>query len=131
MKPLRIVAAVVGAMIGSFAVKAALSKGGVSVEDLKKYTTAGIVAELPGPPQPLEVPLPAEIRSKVVSMENFQVEKGNFLAALTRVVYTPDVEASLDGALKGALANAMSSQNMTKLSENRQPTTVSGVGGIR
>jgi len=129
-KPLRILGGAVGAVIGYLLVRAALG-GGVSVHDLRKCTVAGITAEFPGTPERFEVPMPPELRTKVVSMENYQIVKRDFMAAASKVVYTPDIEANLEGALAGSISNTMSSHQLTKVSEQRQPATISGVAGLR
>lgn len=131
VKPLRILGGFVGALVGYFAVQAIFSGGGVSVKDLRKVTIAGITAELPGTPEPLDIPLPPEIKSKVVSMETYQTLKKLFMAALSRVTYTPDIEANLDGAVEGSISNIMSKQQLTKVSEQRQPVTISGIAARR
>lgn len=101
----------------------------VSAASLQRLTVAGISAELPGPLDPMNVPIPPEVQAKIVTMENFQKLKGNFMVVVQRVVYTPDIEASLDGALDGSISNIMNAQKMTKVSEQRPPTTVSGIPG--
>jgi hypothetical protein len=129
-KPLRILGGAVGAVIGYLLVRAALG-GGVSVHDLRKFTVAGITAEFPGNPERFEVPIPPEIRTKVVSMENYQTVKKDFMAAASKVIYTPDIEANIDGAVTGSISNIMSGQQLTKVSEQRRPVTVSGLAGLR
>jgi hypothetical protein len=131
VKPLRLLGSIVGALVGYFAVQAMFSGGGVSVKDLRKATVAGITAELPGTPEAITIPIPPEIKAKVVSMESYQTLKKTFLAALSKVTYTPDIDANLDGALEGSVSNIMLKQQLTKVSEQRQPVTLSGIPAQR
>src|SRR5882672_1357493 len=114
----RIVAGLVAGLIAVVVVRGGCG-GGVSVGDLKKVTLAGITVELPGTPEPLEIPIPPEIRNRVVSMESYQKVKRTFMAAVSRVTYTPDVQASVDGALDGSISNVMTAQHLVKRSDSR------------
>lgn len=117
------------AIVASLA--ASCGGGEMSVTDLQKLTVAGITTELPGTPTALTLPIPPEVQAKIVSMESYQVLKRNYLTAITRVTYTPDIEASIDGAIDGSIQNVMAKQQLAKTSEERTPVTVSGMPGKR
>src|SRR5579859_1863015 len=121
----------IGATVGVNAVFRSLLRGGAAVADLKKYTISGMSVELPGPPVPLPIPLPPEVKKLVVTMENVEAKKRNFESMVSKVVYTAGVVASADGAMNGAIANMMKSEQMTRVSENRTPVTISGLAGFR
>ncbi len=104
---------------------------GVSLKDLQKGTYVGVTVELLGTAAPFQIPVPAEIQGKVVSMENFQVLKKSFMSAISKVVYTPEIEANVDGAVEGSISNIMAKQGLTKLGDQRAPTTVSGLPSKR
>jgi hypothetical protein len=131
LRSIRILAGVVGAIAGFYAIQHGFRSGGVSVEDLKRYTIAGLSAELPAAPQPLTIPIPPEIAGKIISIENYEVKKRSFEAVVSRITYAADIEASAEGALDGSMANLMNVQKMTRLSQNRKPLTISGVSGLR
>ncbi|MBV8880890.1 MAG: hypothetical protein JO332_13045 [Planctomycetaceae bacterium] len=129
-KPVRLFIGIFVGVLTATIVRSCLG-GGVSVKDLQKHTVAGITAEFPGTPQPLKVDVPPEVKSKVLLMDSYQTQTRTFLAAVSRVVYAPGIEANLDGALDGSVSNVMTTQQMVKVSEQREAATVSGLPGKR
>jgi hypothetical protein len=121
----------IGVMTGLNTCISSYLRGGASVADLRSYTVAGISVELPVAPAPLEVPLPPEVRTKMIQMEVFQAHKKNFESMLSHVVYAAGVEASPEGAFNGALTNLANTGKLTRVSENRTPVTISGISGYR
>src|SRR5437867_2512341 len=120
MRMVGILAGIVGALVGATVVRHTF-KGGVSAKDLAPQTAAGISIQFPGTPEKLPLDIPPSVRSKVVSMENYQHKTRNFEALLSRVVYVEGVEANAEAALEGALSNVSLLQKMDRAGCEKKP----------
>jgi hypothetical protein len=121
----------IGATVGVNVFMRSLFHGGAAVSELKQYTISGMSIALPSAPVPLPITLPPEVKSMVVTMENVEAKKKNFESMVTKVVYTAGIVASAEGAMNGAIANMMKSEQLTRVSENRTPAKISGLDGFR
>jgi len=130
MRVIRIAAGVIAALVASAAVRATF-KGGPSPKDLKPYVASGLSLQFPGPPEKFEVEVPPNVKAMIQSMDNHQFKARNFEAAVTRVAYVSTVQPNVEGALEGALSNAASSQSMSRVSNEKKPTSISGCAGLR
>ena len=110
---------------------AGCGKGGPSPDDLHSETTVGLTYLFPAVPEKFDIQIPPNIRSMVVSMENYRYQVRNFEAGVSKVTYVPTIQASADGAVEGCLSNVASSQVMTRGTTEKKPVQIGGCDGIR
>lgn len=132
MRGLRILAGVAIASLISYAFRGAFAGGGgATLKDLKRADVLGLSVELPGLPLPLTVPIPPEAKNNIKSMEAVQVQKKNFEAGASRMMFAPGVELSLEGGLDGSIQEIVKKQGLSVVTQERKPVTISGIKGLR
>jgi len=106
-------------------------KGVPSADELRQESAVGLKFQFPATPEKFEVPIPANVRSMVVSLENYRYRARNFEAGVSKATYVPSVQASADGAVDGCLANIAATEAMTRGTTDKKPVQIGDCEGIR
>lgn len=115
------------AMAAALALGACGDRGG----EWKESTVAGIRLSAPATfrEEPLE--LPAAVRDRVEKAEVHHANAGAVEVRVSRAVYVPGVEASLDGAVQGSVDEVSRAPGISGFRHTTAPARVSGKPATR